>query len=318
MHFLMNELSVHGQFRSAADFFESVERIMEIRQAIKRGGRELFCHKNLAYARVTAESSMHQAIQGMPREKRLAWIRWLSLLGPYWIDGREHSPDEWLETRRDLLVTDTAVGEAAFCRLHGLERELVSFNPSDWLDDIINVTWLKDHEVSCSVDIRNHWSLPTVLTTLENLPSPFNSWASLEEHARRLCTKLTFSGNAFEALQGQPYAHGAAERLLIRLTVLNRMCESFDNDGNRTQEGDRLYAEHFVGEKAWFTDSGPREKVDFKDKLTFAHPKMPGEYLFCTWHGKVKTPQLRIHFSWPIAADTSLYVVYVGPKITKQ
>ena len=318
MHFLTNELSVHGQFRSAAEFFESVERVMEIRQAIRRGGRELFCHKNLAYAQVTAEASMAQVIQGMPRDKRQAWTQWVTRLGPYWIDEREHSSDEWLETRRDLVVTDTAVGEAAFCRLHGLERELVTFRPSDWLDDIIHVTWLRDDEVPSSVDIRNHWSLPTVLSTLEKLPSPFDSWASFEEHAQRACTRLTFSEDAFEALQGRTYEHGAAERLLIRLTVLNRMCESFDDDGNRTREGDRLYAEHFVGEKAWFTDSSPREKVDFKKELTFPHPTKPGEYLFCTWHGKVKTPQLRIHFSWPIAADTPLYVVYVGPKITKR
>ena len=35
-------------------------------------------------------------------------------------------------------------------------------------------------------------------------------------------------------------------------------------------------------------------------------------------HGKVKTPQIRIHFSWPITASTPLYVVYVGYKITKK
>jgi hypothetical protein len=42
------------------------------------------------------------------------------------------------------------------------------------------------------------------------------------------------------------------------------------------------------------------------------------EKIFCTWHGKVKTPQYRIHFSWPISAVAPLYVVYIGPKITKR
>ena len=40
--------------------------------------------------------------------------------------------------------------------------------------------------------------------------------------------------------------------------------------------------------------------------------------LFCPWHGKVKSPQYRIHFSWPTTATTPIYIVYVGPKLTKK
>ena len=318
MHFLMNELSIHGQFASAADFYDAVESVMEIRQAIRHAGRELFCHQNMTYAQVTADSSMQQVIQGMPREKRQAWIQWLTRLGPYWSDEREHGENEWLETGRDRWVANTGIGEAAFCRLHGIDRELVSFTPSEWLVGLINVRWIKDCEVPFSIDVRNHWELPTVTSTLENLPSPFSSWRSLEEHVRRNCGRLNISMGAFDPLDGLPYAHGAAERLFIRLQLLNTMCGCFDKDGNRTPEGHRLYTEHFTGEKAWFSDSSDGEKSDFKLDMTFPHPDRPGEYLFCTWHGKVKTPQLRIHFSWPIAADTPLYVVYVGPKITKR
>jgi hypothetical protein len=79
-----------------------------------------------------------------------------------------------------------------------------------------------------------------------------------------------------------------------------------------------LYAAHFVGEKAWLTDSSDAEKRQFRSELTFPNPEKSGQHLFCSWHGKVKTPQLRIHFSWPIAANTPLYIVYVGPKITKR
>lgn len=79
-----------------------------------------------------------------------------------------------------------------------------------------------------------------------------------------------------------------------------------------------MFQLHFTGDKAWFSDSSSTEKSDFRKELTFRHPMNAGEYLFCTWHGKVKTPQLRIHFSWPIRASDPLYVVYIGPKITKQ
>lgn len=318
MQFLMNELSLHGQFSSSADFVSAVDSVMEIRQAIRTAGRELFCHPSMAAAQVTADCSMQQAIQWMPREKRQAWIQWLTRLGPYWTDEREHGENEWLETRSNRLVADTGIGEAAFCRLHGIDREVVSFTPSDWHVDPINVQWVNDCEVPFSVDVRNHWALRTVVATLQNLPSPFSSWRSLETHVRRSCGRLNISKDAFDPLDGTPYAHGAAERILIRLQLLNKMCECFDNEGNRTPEGHRLYTEHFTGEKAWFSDSSDSEKAEFKSELTFPHPDRPGEYLFCPWHGKVKTPQLRIHFSWPIAADTPLYVVYVGPKITKR
>ena len=41
--------------------------------------------------------------------------------------------------------------------------------------------------------------------------------------------------------------------------------------------------------------------------------------LFCPWHGKVSTRTLRIHFSpGQIRASDPLYVVYVGPKLTKR
>jgi hypothetical protein len=92
----------------------------------------------------------------------------------------------------------------------------------------------------------------------------------------------------------------------------------FDDQGHRNDEGHRLYANHFTGAKASFSDSSDSEKNDFRNELTFAHPEQPGETLFCAWHGKIKTPQIRIHFSWPVRSEAPLYVVYVGPKITKR
>jgi hypothetical protein len=87
--------------------------------------------------------------------------------------------------------------------------------------------------------------------------------------------------------------------------------------GNRTPVGDDLYALYFAGGKALFSDSSDGEKADFNNELHFPHPDGAG-HLFCTWHGKVKTPPIRIHFTFPILHNTPLYVMYVGPKITKK
>jgi hypothetical protein len=58
MDFLLNELSVHGQFVTQDDFYAAVDRIMTIRTAIRHAGRELYCHRSLANAKVTVEQAL--------------------------------------------------------------------------------------------------------------------------------------------------------------------------------------------------------------------------------------------------------------------
>ena len=150
-------------------------------------------------------------------------------------------------------------------------------------------------------------------------PAPLRrSLTQLAAICRGQCDALTFSEDCFGALRGHPFVEGAARHVLVLLDVLHQFSRCFDNAGQRTPEGQRLYQDHFTGGKAWFSDSSDAEKEDFKSDLTFKHPTAQGETLFCTWHGKVKTPQIRIHFSWPVRANEPLYVVYVGPKITKR
>lgn len=115
--------------------------------------------------------------------------------------------------------------------------------------------------------------------------------------------------------------------MVVLFDVLNRMKQCFDDEGGRTVEGHRLYRDFFTGKKgdggrgAAFSDSSDGEKQAFASELTFpnpADPADPADSLFCTWHGKVQTPQLRVHFSHPIRNEDPLYVVYVGPKITRR
>ena len=129
---------------------------------------------------------------------------------------------------------------------------------------------------------------------------------------------ITFSTDTFKSLLGYPFLPGVAQRIIERLEVLEKLKNSVDSSGNRTTEGHRLYQEHFTGDKAWFSDSSDTEKRDFKSELTFKHPGKDGSSLFCTMHGKIKTPQIRIHFTLPSQTDPELYVVYIGPKITKR
>ena len=145
------------------------------------------------------------------------------------------------------------------------------------------------------------------------------SWKDLETVARRRYPNLTFSADSFEPLNGHPFGKSAAEYLLLRLNILHTFKNCCDPQGKRTPEGNEIHENYFKGENAWFSDSSDTEKDEFEAALTFPHPETPRAFLFCPWHGKANyTPPLRIHFSWPIQMNKPLYVVYVGPKITRR
>ncbi len=318
MDFLVNESSLAGQFQDFPTFYRAVSRLMAIRQEIRRLGASLYCHRNFAHARVTANAFMQQAIQGLPTAQRRAWMQWLTRQGPYyWEDAQLQDENDWLEVN-DEIVTDTAIGEAAICQSRGLCRELISIDPSDWMFTPIVVAWIRNDTVKENIFVANHWDLRTVQQSLAANPVRIDSWGNLATQVQRACTRLTFASDAFDPLVGHPFSIGAAKRIQVLLYTLHEFKGCFDKDGKRNAEGNRLYTEHFTGGKAWFSDSSGTEKNQFENELTFSHPELPGQTLFATWHGKVKTPQIRIHFSWPVRSDRALYVVYVGPKITKR
>ena len=319
MDFLLNELSLHGQFSICTDFYAAVETLMTIRTAIRRAGRDLYCHRNLANAQVTAEQTMPQAIQNMEHSARQAWILWLTRRGPFWVDQRRHAEDEWLEVEDGTIVTDSGVGETAFCLLHDLPRAAVTIDPSDWLRNPVVVTWRKNDREHLTVDVPNHWTLESVEETLETLPLPFDSWVSLEEHLRNTCDSLIFSDD-FMRLDGYPYVMSVGEWIYILVGVLNKLSDGLDDDGKRTEKANELYEVYFKGDAPYFTDESTQNKNNFCQQMTFNDPRSANVTVFCPWHGKVNSPTnfppIRIHFTWPLEKRGDLFVAYIGPKIT--
>lgn len=98
---------------------------------------------------------MPQAIQGFELEQRRAVMQWLTRLGPFWEDVRTHGPDDYLECD-GKIVTDTALGEAAFSCLHGADRRLVSLTPSSWDFSPISVSWQRVGNDGSDIDVTNH------------------------------------------------------------------------------------------------------------------------------------------------------------------
>ncbi len=259
---------------------------------------------------------MRAVVNRLKRDEKSALLQWLTRQDSFQQDVQQPLEDESLEYNGEV-VTDNAIGEAAYSLFYGIDRRLVSMNPSSWLTSPLPVDYRENGRVR-GVQVLNYWDIDCLKSALTDAPVSLESWEDLEAVVKTRCTNLTFSRDSFEPLQGNPFGKGAAERLLALLSVLHNLKTCFDERGSLTPEGRKLLQDHFTGKKSWFSDSSDTEKRTFKNELTFPHPTLQGQYLFCAWHGKVKTPQFRIHFSWPIRAQEPLYIVYVGPKLTKR
>ena len=204
--------------------------------------------------------------------------------------------------------------------LRGNGCGLISATPSDWELSPISVTWFREAE-DCPnehASVQNWWSSEALRNGLKQLERPVRSWSTLRRIAKCRFTSLTFASNCFSPLDGVPFKKCSAERLQNLLAKLNEVASAVDVRGARTAEGHRLYREYFKGNRAWFSDSSSSEKDSFHAKMTFDHPDAPGQKLFCPWHGKESHLTLRMHFSWSTKPKAPVYVVYIGPKITKR
>ena len=315
----VNERSVHGQFPEPASFRVAFARLMAMRAVAGRFDREVYCSRGLLSAQAVAGMTMPQTIQYFPEAQRRSALSWMTRSGPFWDDIRHHGADDWLESRYEI-VTESAVGEAGYRSIHGFASGLISVTPSDWDFSPVTVTWRQTNaeQEDRQTELQN-WRTGTALEeSMRNAPVPLGSWEDLRRASILRYTGLTFAPVCFDPLMGMPFAKSAAERILVLLNILDQRSRAFDSSGRRTSEGQRLYQDYFTGDKALFSDSSDTEKRSFHSQLTFPHPTDIGKTLLCTWHGKVRHMNLRLHYSWSERVGEPVYIVYVGPKITRR
>lgn len=323
MHLLVNECSFHGQFETLSSFQKAISRIMKMRQTALKYGREIYCNRNLVTKKINGDTPMEKAVQALPIDQRRAFMQWLTRNGPFWDDCRQHDPNDYFEHNGDI-VTESAIGEAAWCLENDIVRSLASFSPSKWEYSPIKVQWYTDSEIILLPPVLNYWSNEELEKDLTAESAPMYNWEIVQEKAVNEFKKLDILDNAFSPLLVTPFSSSAAERILFVLSILDRLKYCFSADGKRTSEGHELIRKFFTGKKGeggrgpLFSDSSDSEKAEFGSQMTFALPGTPKKEIFCPYHGKIQTPQLRIHFSFPITAEKPLYVAYIGPKITKR
>ncbi|MCY3630105.1 MAG: hypothetical protein F4065_03915 [Rhodothermaceae bacterium] len=320
MDLIINDLSIHEQFHDRIELQRSFKQLTEMRQVAEKYQRDIKCSQSIFRSKPVPNVELVPAINRIPDlNLKRAILSWLTRNGPFWEEDQEHSRNDWLEYKDELIVTETGIGEAAFRVLHGRYCGLISVCPSKWTYNPIQITWKRDEKGLDTKDASiNNWWIPRELDDdLARMSSPIGSWRELAEFSRSRFDGLTFFEESFAPLFRLPFSKSASDRIQRLLNILHSLVRAYDADGNRTGEGHRIYDDYFTGGRAWFSDSSDSEKRQFREELRFSDRNLQIRRLSCTWHGKINyTMPIRLHFSWPIQAGKPLYVVYIGPKKT--
>lgn len=321
MQWHVNDLSLAGQSTDEQIFLAELSQLMTLRSRIPGLRDRLLVSRELKDRPVTSAMLLRNVVERHPdRGFRQLVFGWLANHGPFWDNDRQVNTDDYFEYDGHD-VTGQGLGEAARRRIVGNDAHSFSFDgcttPPCSHSPLAVQHGLKESPLG-QVDIPNVCGIEALrAAALSVLPAPRN-WNEALECLRARFPGLIFADTILAVLEREPYNQYIVERTEALLGVLQQFLESHDKSGNSTARTLEILTTHFQGGKAWFSDESPSNKAAFENELTFRDPTNPKSFIFCPWHGKIKTPQYRIHFEWPsLAMKSNVKVVYIGPKITK-
>jgi len=317
--FALNELSLEP-----CDGVNHVRNLLQtafaLRKRLGRAGWTIFVNRQRLWDRRVLRSgaNLRDVGRDWPESERKLLHSWLSKDGPFWDDDALHSKDTWYWLNGEL-VTESTVAEVAARVQAGSHAALLSFPFASWRTSPIHVQVGEQQEKN--VDVDNAWDDSSVDECLSTEDNNIASWNALEGTVRTRYTSLMFTRGAFTPLSSVPFRKASALRIIELCKILDELRHESMKTG-RTTRGQELYQQHFTGANARFSDSSDTEVNDFRSALTFPVPVEPGSerliQTLCRWHGKERASTFRIHFTWPISAEQSLWIVYLGPKITRK
>ncbi len=315
MAWYINDLSLAGQYTHTSDFLKNLKELMRQRHQIPVLEAQLFCSRGLHARPVTSSINFREAVRG---DKTMVQpvLAWLTKNGPFWDDDRQVNADDYFEYCGED-VTDQGLGEAARCRLAGREAVSVSFANGGFDFTPVNIVHGLPEEPLANIPVENIWNFTGLQgSALNSLPIPYN-WHQMLDQATVRFDRLSYSPQCIEALTREPFSAYIVERVFELLRVLNEFMNCRKVDGTYSSRNNELIDQHFSGSKAWFTDESDTNKDHFEKEMTFPDFDQPGQEVFCSWHGKIKSRQYRVHFEWPDSSTPVLRIFYIGPKLTK-
>lgn len=319
---LVNDLSLDGQYPTPHALWQDLEIVLRARQEVPVLADALFCSKGLGLRPAVGPKSLLETLHADAPDTghRYLALRWITK-GPFWESARQSAAAEVFYHARDD-VTDQGLGEAARRRLAQIDARSLSFpGVAKFANTPLQVTHLREDETVGEVLVPNLWVLAELAQAARPLIPRVSRWEALIDDVIDRYNRLAMSRNYIaQRLHPYPYAPAVAERVVQLLRVLQQIMEARATYGDGSPQVTELLRVYFVGREAQFSDESAANKKAFKDEMTFPDPTQPDKRLFCSWHGKIRTPlPYRIHFQWPLPKkQTLLKIAYIGPKLTRR
>jgi hypothetical protein len=322
MSWYVNDVSLQGQFTDWKQLEAILKGLMTARQTMKSSGRSIRTTRGLSHRPATGSLTLRRAIAESNPDFRTAVLIWLDRTGPFIEDDRLEEEDDYFEYA-GLDVTDSGLGEAARRTRSGELASTFSFvgGALDFATSPLNVDHGLLEERLGKYPIENVWTVKDLTDSTHPDEASITSWVQLVEAARIRFPYLVVPGSVHQntILSREPFDAAIRSRALVLLQHLNSYMADRDDKGVEGKQAAEIVKKFFTGERALFSGESPTNRTVFEKDMTFADPADPTKTIFAHWHGKISHRVFRMHFEWPIPADSRmLKILYLGPKITKE
>lgn len=317
MDFYINHFSFSVAFQASGLFEEALTEVMRIRSLLNRVGCELYVCNALTTQDFGFANNLQSAVSGLSRDKRSLVLAWIDVSRrSYYTGTYQVAGDRILICGKDASMT--ALGEAGYRCLNGMDATSVSARIPAWCISPLPGEFSSGSEQSQTFELPNVWNTNAVQDQLAAHRAPILTWPQLSADCVEKFTSITFAADAFDEMRRRPFCKGDADRIMELLGILDFLKRDIDSNGVWSVPGKSQYESSFIGDSAPFSDSSDSEKNEFRERLTFRHPKISDADVFSPMHGKIKTQAgpIRMHFTWPPIKGQDLIVSYIGPKLT--
>ncbi len=319
MRWYLNDASLQSQFVDLSHFERTLRELLQARSQVPAIQQNLRSTRSLQEALAGPGVSVRQALQRCrDRELRLATFYWLDRTGPFVDDDRMEDEDDYFEFS-NADVTDTGLGEAARRTKAGENCAAYSFEGGA-IDHALNPLEV-DHglpeERLGRYSVRNHWSPDRLVRDALDSGPQVTTWQALVETARTSFPHLEVADlHENRMLAREPFEASLRDRAMVLMGILEKYMIGRSVDGSEGPGSRDIIDEYFTGERALFSSESASNKREFRHDMTFIDQDQ--REVFAPWHGKISRRAFRLHFEWPLAAESrKLSVLYLGPKITK-
>lgn len=318
----INDASLQGQFATSEAFEATLRQFLDLRRANHRIMTILRTAHAISERPVAYNLTLRQALQASRnRDLKVEAITWLDRTGPFMDDDRLAESEDYFECL-GIDVTNGGLGEAA--RRTKAEENASTFSfeggAINFAVSPLRVAHGLIEERLGEFLIPNVWLLDDLRRAVWGTAPDPTSWKELVFTARERFPRLTIPDTVYlnPALAREPFDSAIRERVLVLLGHLDAYMRGRLPGGAEGPRAREIIANFFTGERAAFTGESSTNQSKFASELTFRDPDDRGKTIFAHWHGKISRGVFRVHFEWPVPADSNtLKVLYIGPKITK-